>query len=332
MNSKPDYRCVSSVTGKQCPDYMYSYVALRETWMEACRTKGAHCREGASHFFTYTLSRYLKNTVFVVAYGSDHTAGIFVDYKVYKTLKEKLEKAVDTSEKLPDVSPVKLSRKRPQIPRMFKTMKEFNTSIDQLWQKNHAIAKQRHLNGVHLLNRIAAIMNKKETVCLALCGEISDRNPKRILQMGWVVFELHARPERQECHHYIVEENSLGDTNNSSEDLGNSEVLRLAEILSRFRDHISQAHFLLVHSMSSAEVRTFFASHGVNTGAIEVIDTLTLHFTICPDSRNQNSFEEILIELNIPFDSCKLQNAGCNAAYLAEMFRVLLSKEFTLSC
>lgn len=313
---------------------MYSYETLRETWVQACRSKGRACYERIKYYFTHSFDRHLKEMIFVIAYGVDHTAGIFLDYKGYTFFKEKMEKAADSGDKFPEVSPLKVSRKTPQIMRIFKSLKDFNIFSDQLRQKNRSIVRQRHNNGVYFLERINMVMEEKTPSFFAFNAKVSEQDPKKILQIGCVVFSTESKQDCTKCHIYIVKENnpSLSENNplHKSDDFapGTSEVACLAEIMSKLQNNISRVDFLITHSTSSEDIRNFLRAQGLDTGDKDIIDTLTLYSALFPESRKDNTMEEILKKLDVPFESCKLQNAGFYAFYIMLMFRALLQKEF----
>lgn len=315
---------------------MYSYETLRETWVRACRDKGRSCHERIKYYFNHSaFDRHLKEMIFVIAYGIDHNAGIFLDYKGYTVFKEKMEKAAETGDDLPEVSPVKLSRKTPQIMRVFKSLKDFIVFSDQLRLKNRSIARQRHINGVYSLERINEVMDEKTPLFLAFNAKFSEQDPKKILQIGCVVFSLESQQDCKNYHVYIVKENSplLSDNISVHENyadflFASVEVLSITEMLNKFQGHISQVDFLITHSTSSEDIRNFLKAQGLDTEDKEIIDTLTLHFALFPESRKNNSMEEILKKLDIPFENHELQNAGCNAIYVMQMFRALLKKEY----
>ena len=313
---------------------MYSYDTLKETWVQACRAKGRTCSERIKYYFTYTFDRHLKEMIFVIAYGIDHTAGIFLDYKGYIFFKEKMEKVADSGDKLPEVSPLKVSRKTPQMMRIFKSLKDFNIFSDQLRQKNRSIIQQRHVNGVYFLERISEVMEEKTPSYLAFNAKVSEQDPKKILQIGCAVFSTESQEDYKTCHVYIVKENNPSLNENilhpKCDDFspGASEMSSLTEIMDKLQDNISGVDFLITHSTSSEDIRNFLKAHGLDTGDKEILDTLTIYSALFPESRKDNTMEEILKKLDIPFESCKLQNAGYNAFYIMRMFQALLKKEF----
>lgn len=336
MSRRADYKDILSYTMvcKNCPEYMYSYETLRETWVQACRAKGRSCYERIKCYFAHSFDRHLKEMIFVIAYGADHTAGIFLDYKGYTSFKEKMEKAADSGDKLPEVSPLKVSRKTPQMMRIFESLKDFNIFSDQLRQKNRSIVRQRHINGVYFLERINEVMEEKTPSFLAFNTKFSEKDPKKILQIGCVVFSTESPEDCKKCHVYMVKENypSLSGNipNRNCDNLapGTSEMADLAEIMNKFQDKISRVDFLITHSTSSEDIRNFLRAQGLDTGGKEIIDTVTLYSALFPESRKQNTIEEILKKLDVPFESCKLKNAGYNAFYIMLMLRALLKKEF----
>ena len=336
MSRRADYRDMLSYTMvcKNCPEYMYSYDTLKETWVQACRAKGRTCYERIKYYFTYTFDRHLKEMIFVIAYGIDHTAGIFLDYKGYIFFKEKMEKVADSGDKLPEVSPLKVSRKTPQMMRIFKSLKDFNIFSDQLRQKNRSIIRQRHVNGVYFLERISEVMEEKTPSYLAFNAKVSEQDPKKILQIGCAVFSTESQEDYKTCHVYIVKENNPSLNENilhpKCDDFspGASEMSSLTEIMDKLQDNISGVDFLITHSTSSEDIRNFLKAHGLDTGDKEILDTLTIYSALFPESRKDNTMEEILKKLDIPFESCKLQNAGYNAFYIMRMFQALLKKEF----
>ena len=319
---------------KNCPHYMYSYDTLRETWVQACRDKGRHCYEKIKYYFNHTFDRHLKEMIFVVAYGVDHKAGIFLDFKGYTFFKEKMEKAADSADRLPEVSPVQLSRKTPQIMRIFKSLKDFIIFSDQLRLKNRSIIRQRHINGVYSLGRINEVMDEKTPSFLAFNAKFSEQDPEKILQLGYVIFTLESQQECEKHHLYIVKENSPTLNENILQRpfddllLDTFEVASLTEILNKFQDGISQVDFLMTHSTSSEDIRNFLRAQALDVEDKEIIDTLTLHSALFPMCRKVNSMEEILKNLDIPFETHKLQNAGYNAFCIMLMFRALLKREF----
>ena len=336
MSRRADYRDMLSyaMVCKNCPEYMYSYETLKETWVQACRAKGRPCYERIKYYLTHTFDRHLKEMIFVIAYGIDHTAGIFLDYKGYTFFKEKLEKAADSGDKLPEVSPLKVSRKIPQMMRIFKSLKDFNIFSDQLRQKNRSIIRQRHVNGVYFLERIIEVMEEKTPSFLAFNAKVSEQDPKKILQIGCVVFSTESQQDCKKCHVYIVKENNPSLSKNiphqKCDDFspGTSEMAGLNEIMDKLQDNISRVDFLITHSTSSEDIRNFLRAHGLDTGDKEILDTLTLYSALFPESRKDNTMEDILKKLDVPFESCKLQNAGYNAFYIMRMFQALLKKEF----
>ena len=336
MSRRADYRDMLSYTMvcKTCPEYMYSYETLRGTWVKVCRAKGRACYERIKYYLTHSFDRHLKEMIFVIAYGVDHTAGIFLDYKGYTFFKEKMEKAADSGDKLPQVSPSKVSRKTPQIMRIFKSLKDFNIFSDQLRQKNRSIARQRHINGVYFLERINEVMEERTPSFFAFNAKVSEQDPKKILQIGCIVFSTESQQDCKKCHVYIVKENnpSLSEKipQQKCDDFapGTSEMAGLTEIMNKLQTNISRVDFLITHSTSSEDIRNFLRAQGLDTGDKDIIDTLTLYSALFPESRKDNTMEEILKKLDVPFDSCKLQNAGYSAFYIMLMFRALLQKEF----
>lgn len=336
MSRRADYRDILSYTMvcKNCPEFMYSYETLRETWVQACRDKGRNCYERIKYYFNHSFDRHLKEMIFVIAYGVDHTAGIFLDYKGYTSFKEKMEKAADSGDRLPEVSPVKVSRKTPQMMRVFKSLKDFIIFSDQLRQKNRSIVRQRHVNGVYSLERMNEVMEEKTPSFLAFNAKFSEQDPKKILQIGCVVFSMKSQEDCKKCHVYIVKENYPLPNENILHDNcddfqpGTSETAALTEILNKFQDNISRVDFIITHSTSSEDIRNFLRAQGLDSGDKEIIDTFTLYSALFPESRKDNNMEEILKKLDVPFESRKLQNAGYNAFYIMLMFRALLKKEF----
>lgn len=313
---------------------MYSFETLKETWTRVCREKGRHYYERIKHYFSHSFDRHLKEMIFVVAYGLDHNAGIFLDYEGYKLFKEKMKKAAEIAEDLPDVQPVKLSRKTPQIMRIFKTLKDFVIFNDQLRQKNRSIVRQRHINGVYSLERINEVMDQKSPSFLAFNVKFFHKDPTKILQVGYVVFSLESQQDGENHHLFLVKENIPMLNNNvlleNSDDVlfGSVEVSGLTDIMNKFQENILQVDFLITHSTSSEDIRNFLKAQGLHAEHKEIIDTLTLHSALFPNSRKRNSLEEILRKLEIPFEMCKLQNAGYNAFYIMQIFRALLKKEY----
>lgn len=86
--------------------------------------------------------------------------------------------------------------------------------------------------------------------------------------------------------------------------------------MNKLQDNISRVDFLITHSTSSEDILNFLKAQGLDTGDKEILDTLTPYSALFPESRKDNTMEEILEKLDIPFESCKLQNAGYNAFYL----------------
>ena len=101
---------------------------------------------------------------------------------------------------------------------------------------------------------------------------------------------------------------------------GTSEMAALTEIMDKLQDIISRVDFLITHSTSSEDIRNFLKAQGLDTGDKEILDTLTLYSALFPESRKDNTMEEILKKLDIPFKSCKLKNAGYNALHIMQMF------------
>lgn len=175
---------------------MYNYETLKETWVQAYRVKGRTCYERIKYYFTRTFDRHLKEMIFVIAYGIDHTAGIFLDYIGYIFFKEKMEEVADSGDKLLEVSPLKVSRKTPQMMRIFKSLKDFNIFSDRLRQKNRSIIRQRHVNGVYFLERISGVMEEKTPSFLAFNAKVSEQDPKKILHADWLRCFLDGKSTR----------------------------------------------------------------------------------------------------------------------------------------
>ncbi|XP_022797875.1 uncharacterized protein LOC111336109 [Stylophora pistillata] len=323
-----------SMVCKNCPDYMYNFETLRETWTRASREQGKNCYERIKYYFNHSFDRHLKEMIFVVAYGLDHNAGIFLDFKGYELFKEKMEKAAEMTKNLPDVEPVKLSRKTPQIMRVFKTLKDFVIFNDQLRQKNRSIARQRHINGVHSLQRINETIDQKPPLFLAFNVKFFEQDYTKILQIGYVVFSLESEQDGENSHLFLVKENiSLLNNNTQLENYDtslfrNAEVARLTDIITKLQVHISKVDFLMTHSTSTEDIRSFLKSQGLHEEHKEIIDTLTLYSVFFPDSRKNNSIEDILIKLEIPCEIRRLQNAGYNAFCIMKIFLSLLKQEY----
>lgn len=325
---------------KDCPEFMYSYEKLRETWARACLNKGRHYYERIKYYFSHSFDRHLKDVVFVIAYGADHNAGIFLDFKAYEFVKEKVEKVVEMGDELPDVPPVKLSRKTPQIMRIFTSLEDFILFSNQLRHKNRAIDKQRYVNGLYLLERLNAVMDLKEPLFLAFNAKMSEYNPMKVLQIGCVVFSLESQEGVQKYHFYNKEEERLllNKNNNIAQKYGDcnfphdsTEVPSLVEVLRKLQEDISQADFVVTHSMSSEGIRNFLRVQGLETEAKEAIDTMIIHSALFYESRKENSMEDVLKKLEIPFENHKLVNAGYNVVYIMQMFRALLRQELCMS-
>lgn len=323
-----------SMVCQNCPEYMYSFETLRETWTRASREEGKHCYERIKYYFSHSFDRHLKEMIFVVAYDLDHNAGIFLDYKGYTFFKEKIDKAAEMTKNLPDVEPVKLSRKTPQIMRVFKTLKDFVIFHDQLRQKNRSIARQRHINGVHTLQRINEVIEQKSPLFLAFNVKFFEQDPTKILQIGYVVFSLESEQDGENYHLFLVKENVPLLNNNTqleSYDVSlfrSAEVARLIDIITKLQENVSHVDFLITHSTSLEDIRSFLKSQGLREEHKEIIDTLTLHSALFPDSRKNNSIEDILMKLEIPCEIRKLQNAGYNAFYIMKIFLSLLKQDY----
>lgn len=178
---------------ENCPRYLYSFETVRETWIRDCQNKGRQYHERIKYYFKFSLNRHLKDIIFVIAYGVDHCARIFLDFKAHCFLKEKVEKAIELADQLSEVSPIMVSRKTPQIMRIFTSLKEFTLFAEQLRSKNRAIFRQRHVNGVYVLERISDVMSLKQPSFLAFSTNISEYDPNQIRQIGCVVFSLESQ-------------------------------------------------------------------------------------------------------------------------------------------
>ena len=323
---------------EDCPEYLYNYDTLRETWMQACYSNGRQYYERIKYYLNNTFDHHLKEIVFVIAYDADHNAGIFLDFKAYKFFKQKLEKAAETGFDFPEVAPVKLSRKIPRVMRIFTSLRDFIRFSDQLRHKNRAIARQRYVNGVYLLERVNEVMEHKEPLLLALNAKMSEDDPKKVLQIGCVIFSSDKQQSLQRYHYYNRKDNFLSSNDsflqrNSYEQdfpLESIEVPSLDKVLSKLKDDISQVDFLVTKAMSSEGVRNFFRAQGLEIEDKETIDTLSLHSALFQESRKYCSIEEIMKKLDIPFENHRLLNAGYNAIYTMQMFRALVSQEFCI--
>lgn len=321
---------------KNCPEYMYSFETLRETWLRACNGKGRQYYERIKYYFNHTFDRHLKEIVLVIAYGADQNAGIFLDFTAYKFFKERVEKEI--GQELTEVLPVKVSRKTPQIMRMFTSLKDFIRFSDQLRHKNRAIARQRYVNGVYLLERVNEVMEQKEPLFLAFSAKISEHDPKAALQIGCVIFSLESQQGLQKYHYHHKNENLLLTSNNVLQDkhgdcnfpFGSTEVASLDAVLSKMQEDISRVDFLVTYSISLEGIQNFFRAQGLKVEAKETIDTLTLHAALFHESRKENSMEDILNKLEVPFETHRLLNAGYMVDYIRQMFRALLSQEFCI--
>ena len=324
---------------ENCPRYLYSFETVRETWIRDCQNKGRQYHERIKYYFKFSLNRHLKDIIFVIAYGVDHCARIFLDFKAHCFLKEKVEKATELADQLSEVSPIMVSRKTPQIMRIFTSLKEFTLFAEQLRSKNRAIFRQRHVNGVYVLERISDVMSLKQPSFLAFSANISEYDPNQIRQIGCVVFSLESQ-DCEESYHYchrskadlrVVNNNNLQQTQDECTSSNEStKVFILKDFLLKLQKDISRVDFLVTHSMSSKCVQDFLRKQGVDAEVKETIDTLSIHSALFYESRKENSMEEILKQLEIPFESCQLQNAAYNAVYIAKMLRALLSQEFSI--
>ena len=327
-----------SMVCENCPEYMYNYDTLRETWVRDCYRNGRQYYERIKYYLNNTFDHHLKEIVFVIAYDADHNAGIFLDFKAYKFFKEKMEKAVESGLEFPEVAPVKLSRKIPRVMRIFTSLKDFVRLSDQLRHKNRAIARQTYVNGVYLLERINEVMEEKEPLLLAFNAKMSEHDPKKVLQIGCVIFSLNKQQTLQGYHFYNRKENLLSPNNNILQEnsderdfpSGSMEVPSLDKFLSKLKEDISQVDFLVTNSMSSEGIQNFFRGQGLEVEVKETIDTLSLHSALFQKSRKESSMEEIMKKLDIPFENHRLLNAGHNAVYIMQMFRSLISKEFSI--
>lgn len=325
---------------ENCPRYLYSFETVRETWIRDCQNKGRQYHERIKYYFKFSLNRHLKDIIFVIAYGVDHCARIFLDFKAHCFLKEKVEKAIELADQLSEVSPIMVSRKTPQIMRIFTSLKEFTLFAEQLRSKNRAIFRQRHVNGVYVLERISDVMSLKQPSFLAFSANISEYDPNQIRQIGCVVFSLESQDCEESLYHYchrskadlhVVNDNNLQQTQDECTSSNEStKVLILKDFLLKLQKDISRVDFLVTHSMSSKGVQDFLRKQGVDAEVKETIDTLSIHSALFYESRKENSVEEILKQMEIPFESCQLQNAAYNAVYIAKMLRALLSQEFSI--
>ena len=322
---------------ENCPRYLYSFERIRETWTRDCQNKGKQYYERIKYYFKFSLNRHLKDIIFVIAYGVDHCARIFLDFKAHCFLKEKVEKATELTE-LPEVAPIMVSSKTPPIMRIFTSLKELTLFAEQLRCKNRAIFRQRHVNGVYLLERISEAMELKQPLYLALRASISEYDPNQIWQIGCMVFSLESQ-HFEESYHFchsmanlsVVNKNNLQHTQDKCTASNEStKVLNLTDFLTKLRKDISRVDFLVTHAMSSKGVQDFLRKQGVDAEVKETIDTLSIHSALFYESRKENSMEEILKQLGIPFESHQLQNAAYNAVYIAKMLRALLSQEFSI--
>ena len=317
---------------------MYNYETLKETWVRTCYTNGRQFYKRIKYYLNHTFDHHLKEIVFVVSYGADHNAGIFLDLKAYQFFKEKVEKAVDIGFQFPEVPPVKLSRKTPQIMRIFTSLKDFLRLRDQLRHKNLAIARQRYVNGVYLLERVNEVTEQKKPLFLAFNAEISKNDPRKVQQIGGVVFSLENQ-QRFQGYRFYSKKKNLSSLNNDTARGSHCdsdfpfEVIEfsiLADVLSKLQKDISRADFLVTISMSSENVLNFFRTLELEVEHRETIDILNLYAALFHGSRKGSNLEEIMKTLGIPLEKHRLIDASYNAIYITQVFRALLSQEFSI--
>ena len=325
---------------QDCPEFMYSFETLRENWTQVCCKYGREYHLRLRYYFNNTFDRHLKEIIFVIAYGVDHTAGIFLDFKGYEFFKDKVERAVhvDNSRKLPDISPTKVSRKTPRVMRIFNSVKDFIRFINQLRHKNNAITRQRYVNGVHLLERINEVLEEKQPRFLVLDAKMCELDPKNVTQIGWVVFSLE---NPKTCQHYYFENNKKKvlqgkndilrelDTNRAFQ-FTSIEIPNLIVALTNLQSHISGVDFIVTYSMSLESIKNFAQSQGLQFEVNETIDIITLYSVLFHESRKENRMEEIMKKLDIPYESYLLENARYSGVYIMQTFRALLSQEFCI--
>lgn len=334
----PRRRPSCAIESEYSPEYMYNFETLREDWTQACRKCGRRCQEKFKYYLNKTFDRHLKEIVFVVAYGIDHSAGIFLDFKAYKFLKDKVERAVQYGDReLPDVAPTKLSRKTPHVMRMFDSIKDFVRSTNQLRHKNDAIARQRYVNGIYLLERINKVMEQKRPLFLAFDARICRHDPKKVTQVGWIIFALETSQNFQEYYSYGRDQSLPGLKNTSQMALKDCEfsftsieMPSLAEALCKLLNGISEADFVVTYSMSSGGLSNFVGSQGVQFEVKETMDIVSLYSTLFHESRRENTMEEMMKKLDIPYESRRLENASYCVVYIMQIFRALLNQEFCL--
>lgn len=320
-----------------CPEHMYNYETLKETWVRTCYTNGRQFYERIKYYLNHTFDHHLKEIVFVVSYGADHNAGIFLDFKAYQFFKEKVQKAVGMGFEFPEVPPVKLSRKTPQMMRIFTSLKDFFRLCDQLRHKNLAIARQRYVNGVYMLERVNEVMEQKKPLFLAFNAEFSNSNPRKVQKIGSVVFSLENQRRFRRYHFFSKKKNSpsLNDITTGSHcgsdfPFEGIEFSVLADILCKLQKDISRVDFLVTISMSTESIRTFFRTQGLEVEHRETIDIFNLDAALFHESRKGNYLEEIMKSLAIPFEKHRLIDAGYNVIYITQILRTLLSQEFSI--
>ncbi|XP_015748526.1 PREDICTED: uncharacterized protein LOC107328299 [Acropora digitifera] len=329
----------SAMVCQDCPEFMYSFETMREDWTQACSKYGREYHLRLRYYFNNTFERHLKEIMFVIAYGIDHTAGIFVDFKGYEFFKDKVKRAVHVknSRQLPDISPTKVSRKTPRVMRIFHSVKDFIRFTNQLRHKNNAIVRQRYVNGVHLLERINAVLEKRQPCFLVLDAKMCELDPKKVTQIGWVVFSLE---NPKSCQRYYFENNKnvLQGKNDILRELDTDhkfqfksiEMPNLNEALTNLQSDISGVDFVVTYSMSIESVKTFLRSQGLQFELNGTIDIITLYSALFHESRKENSMEEVMKKLDIPYESFGLENARYSVVYIMQTFRALLSQEFCI--
>ncbi|KAK3728474.1 hypothetical protein QZH41_002336 [Actinostola sp. cb2023] len=330
-----------SLPCEECPDYLYDYNKIRDSWIDMCNERSPDDGAEAAKFFKRVYRRHLQKTLFVTAFDCSDRAKLFVDYIVYMKIKSKLQRSLGFN--LSHIPPVRLTtRKLPCRKHIFASEEDFNRCIENLRRKNDEILFQRNVRGIRLLDQIRKRLKEQPCLILAMDFEVFEDNPKEILEIGYTLFRmvtLETNCHIITCNHYVITDNKHLKNENLMPDnrdkfmFGVTEEISFSAAKTIIEDVVARVDYVVAHAAGS--LVDYLDQRGINLHGVQVIDTKLLHTAVCPfvGEHAQRDLYRVMSDFDIPLDSNAdtcidadqvLNNAGNDAFYTMEVFKTLV--------
>lgn len=329
----------SQACGEECPEYMYEYNKIKESWISCCSQKSSDCGVEATKFFKRVYNRHLSKSVFVTAFDCHDSVKLFVDFILYNRIKAKLQRNVGF--KVPHIAPTRLSKRRlPCRKHIFASEGDLNRCLENLRRKNDEILFQKNVRGIRLLDQLRDHISEKSCKILALDLEVYEENPSEILEIGCVLFRmvsLETRSQVLACNHYIIRDNKhlknecLMPDNRDRFRFGVSHEISMSEAKKIIEDLSLRVEYITAHAAEN--LTAYLKERGIDIRGVKVIDTKLLHTAVSPfvGDHVQRDLRWVMNDLEIPLDMNNniraddvLHNAGNDAFYTMEVFATLV--------